>query len=139
MSTAQPSARSTSSSRASGRTEDRHDGVADEFLQHPAVSVDGVAHPVEVARHDRSQDLRIQRLPERSEAGHVGEHDADDLALLDRPRCGWAVPQSDRSARPVEGRPHATQGTRRSRPQLRQKRASPPLTAPHDGHSMRTS
>ncbi len=75
--------------------EDRHHRVADELLHRAAVAPDDLVHPLEVARKQRPQRLRIRRLPQGRRAHHIAEEHAHDLALLStawRRRCPalWA-------------------------------------------------
>ena len=69
-----------------GDPEHRHHRVADELLHRPAVRLDDRLHPLEVARQQRPQRLRIGRLPERRRAGDVAEQHRHRLADLARSR-----------------------------------------------------
>ena len=60
-----------------GRAPDRHDRVADELLDRPAVALDDVAGELEVAAQELAGLLRVAALGERREADEVGEQDAD--------------------------------------------------------------
>ena len=80
-----------------GRAPDRHDRVADEFLDRAAVALDDLARHVEVARQRVANVFRVTFLGERREADQVREQDADHAALgsvwaCRRRRCGggWA-------------------------------------------------
>ena len=77
-------ARSASSSWAIGRAPDRHDRVADELLDRPAVAADDVPGEVEVAGQELPGLLGVASLGERREADEVGEQDRDEAALGDR-------------------------------------------------------
>jgi hypothetical protein len=61
--------------------EDGHHRVADELLHRTAVGLHDSLHPLEVAREQCPQRLRIRRLAERGRSGHVAEDDRDRLAL----------------------------------------------------------
>ena len=65
-----------------GHAEDRHHRVADELLDRAAVCLDDSLHPLEVAREQRPQRLRIRRLAQRGRAGHVAEQHRHRLSLL---------------------------------------------------------
>ena len=65
------------------RAPDRHDGVADELLDRPAVAADDVAREVEVAAQQLARLLRVAPLGERREADEVGEEDRHEAALGD--------------------------------------------------------
>jgi len=67
-----------------GRAPYRHDGVADELLDGPAVAIDQRARRVEVARQELADLFGVARLGERGEADQVGEEHRDELALGDR-------------------------------------------------------
>ena len=60
-----------------GNPEDGHHGIADELLHRAAVAHEHLGHPLEPARHDLPQGLRVEPLPERSRIGHVCEEDGD--------------------------------------------------------------
>jgi len=62
--------------------EDRHDRVADEFLDRAAVSLDDLLHPLEVTGKQSAQRLRISCLPQRRRSDYVAEEDRDRLPLL---------------------------------------------------------
>ncbi len=64
--------------------EDRHDRVADELLDGPAVPLDDRAQVLEVAAHARTKRFGIGGLPECGRADEVAEEDGHDLALLGR-------------------------------------------------------
>ena len=64
--------------------EDGHDRVANELLHRPTVRLDDPPHPLEVARQQGTQRLRIGRLAKCCRAGHVAEQDRDRLPLLAR-------------------------------------------------------
>ena len=68
--------------------EHRHHRVADELLHRAAVRLDDRLHPLEVARQQRPQRLRIRRLPQRRRADHVAEQHRHRLADLARRRRG---------------------------------------------------
>ena len=63
-----------------------HHRVADELLDGAAVALDDRLHPLEVAREQRAQRLRVEPLAERGRAGDVAEEDGHGLALLARRR-----------------------------------------------------
>src|SRR5262249_5329867 len=72
-----------------GDTEDRHQRVADELLDGPAVPCDHGAGDVVEAAHDAAERFRIELLAQARPAGDVPEQDRDDLApwrLGDRER-----------------------------------------------------
>jgi hypothetical protein len=62
--------------------EDRHDGVAHELLDRPAMALDDRAQVLEVAAHPRAERLGIGRLAEARRAHEVAEEYGDDLAGL---------------------------------------------------------
>ena len=62
--------------------EDGHDCVADELLDRAAVALDDRLHALEVAREQRPQCLRVERLAELGRAGDVAEEHGHRLALL---------------------------------------------------------
>ena len=62
--------------------EHRHDGVADELLDGPAVAFEHLARDVEVPLHHAPQRLRVEPFAQRGRPGHVAEEDRDDLAEL---------------------------------------------------------
>ena len=62
--------------------EDRHHRVADELLDDAAVALDDRLHALEVAREQRAERLRVDRLAERRRADDVAEEHGYDLALL---------------------------------------------------------
>ena len=64
------------------RAEQRHDGVADELLDRPAVVFELGAEPRVERRQERADILGIEALGSRCESDQVGEENADDLALL---------------------------------------------------------
>jgi hypothetical protein len=61
--------------------------VADELFYRPAVPLDDLVHPLEVARTQRPQPLRIGLLAERRRSRHVAEQHRHRLADLVR-GCG---------------------------------------------------
>ena len=67
-----------------GNAEYRHHRIADEFLNRPAVALDGVPHLVEVAEHDLADGLGVDALAHRGRAGDVAEKDRCELAALGR-------------------------------------------------------
>jgi hypothetical protein len=80
--------------------ERRHDRVADELLDRPAVVLDDAADLDEVARDDAPVRLRVEPLSERGRVDDVGEDDGDRLAhltrrsrLLERSPTGEAKPR----------------------------------------------
>lgn len=62
--------------------EDRHDGIADEFLRCPATRLDLRAHQPEPAQGDGAQRLRVEGAGERGGADHVAEEHGHRLALV---------------------------------------------------------
>jgi hypothetical protein len=66
-----------------GRTPDRHDCIADELLDRPAVATDDIAPEVEVTRQELTGVLGIAPLGERREAHQVREEDRDQAAFRD--------------------------------------------------------
>ena len=63
------------------RAEERHDGVADELLDRPAVALELVPDACVVRAKDRLDVLGVERLRPRGEADEVAEDHGDDLAL----------------------------------------------------------
>ena len=66
------------------RTEDRHDGVADELLDRPAEGLDLRAQPRVIAVQDPAHVLGIELLGACGETHQIGEEDSHDLPLLAR-------------------------------------------------------
>src|SRR5262249_40438362 len=64
--------------------EQRHDRVADEFLDGAAAPLELDAHPLPVRLEQRAHVLRVEPLGPRREPDQVDEQDGDDLALLAR-------------------------------------------------------
>ena len=64
--------------------EDRHHGVADELLDDATVALDDRLHPLEIAREQGTERLRVERLAERRRTGDVTEQHGHDLAPLAR-------------------------------------------------------
>jgi hypothetical protein len=64
------------------QAEDRHHRVADELLDGPAVLGDDVPGHGVVARQQRAEILRIERLTKGRRAAHIGEEDRDEPSLL---------------------------------------------------------
>ena len=83
MASAARTARSASSSCATGRAEHRHHRVADELLHRAAEALELVAQARVVGPQQRAHLLGIHLLGARREADEVGEEDGDDLALLE--------------------------------------------------------
>ena len=81
--------------------EDGHHRIADELLDHAAVTLDDDLHLVEVPGDEPAQRLRVELLPEAHRVGYVGEEHGHDLPHLGirlrrrRQRCaaGAAEPQ----------------------------------------------
>ena len=73
------------------RAEHRHDGVADELLDHAAVPVDDLARDVEVAGEQLAHVLGVTGLGQAREADQVGEEDRDEAPLRDVRRREIAV------------------------------------------------
>ena len=65
-----------------------HDRVPDEFLDGPAVPLEHLASRVEELRHHPAHGFRVEPFAECRRAGHVCEHEGDDLARLVRDRLG---------------------------------------------------
>ena len=65
-----------------GAPEQRHDRVADELLDGPAVALELVAQPGVIRRQDGLDVFRIEAFGTRREPDEVAEQDRDDLALL---------------------------------------------------------
>src|SRR5579862_5670523 len=63
-------------------TEHRHHRITDELLDRPAVPLDNPPHPREITRQQRSQRLRIRRLPQRRRPGHITEDHRHRLPLF---------------------------------------------------------
>src|SRR5207248_1441983 len=53
--------------------EHRHHGVADEFLDRPAVTLEHLARGREIAFHYPAERLRVETFAERCRPGHVAE------------------------------------------------------------------
>src|SRR5262249_23490613 len=68
----------------SRHSEHGHHRVADELLDTSAVSLDDLAHALEVAREQPAHDLWIARPSERSRAGDVAKENGHDLPLFMR-------------------------------------------------------
>jgi hypothetical protein len=64
----------------------RHDRVADELRDEPAVALDDDLHLLEVPRQHEAQRLRVERLAEVCRAAHVREEHGHDLAGLGHDR-----------------------------------------------------
>ena len=62
--------------------ENRHHGVPDELLDRPAVTLDRVAHRVEVAEHQLPHRLGVHPLAHRSRPGDVAEEQGRELSPL---------------------------------------------------------
>src|SRR5207253_8017473 len=62
----------------SRRAPDRHDRVADELLDDPAVATDDLRCQLEVAGEGVADVLRVALLGERGKPDEVGEEDADE-------------------------------------------------------------
>ena len=101
MSAAARAARSASSSCSTRDAEHRHDRVADELLDRPAVALDRRPHRVEVPRLHVPHGLGIELLAQRGGAGHVAEHDGDGLADLARGGGGGERGRARRTEREV--------------------------------------
>ena len=160
-------ARSASSSWATGRAPDGHDRVADELLDGAAVALDDVARELEV-RGSAARGPPRRRGPRTSvgEADEVGEQDGDEPPLGDGSAGAWRRPRRpggratgrDRGAAPRQAapRPRARSRTRRrtapsggfAAPQLGHAAASlvphswqnlrpASLTVPQAGHCIR--
>ena len=81
-------ARSASSSWATGSAEEGDDGVAQQLVDAPAELLD-VGHEALEARLDEALDaLGVEVLGERRVADEVGEQHGDDPPLLQRQRDG---------------------------------------------------
>ena len=65
-----------------GHPEDGHDSVADERSDAPAVGLDDPAHPLEVARQEGPERLRIARVAKGGGSGDVAEEDGYGPPLL---------------------------------------------------------
>ena len=63
------------------RAEERHDAVTEELVDRPLAAVDGREDHLEDAVHDAVDVLGVEALRHCGEAGHVGEHHGDGLAL----------------------------------------------------------
>ncbi len=59
--------------------EARHDGVADELVQHAALLGDAVDHDGEIVVQQLDGTLGAERLGDRRKSAHVGEQDGRDL------------------------------------------------------------
>ncbi len=104
------------------RAPHRHDRVADELLDRPAVSADDLGRELEVAGQGVPDFFRVTLLGERGEADQVREEHADDPPLRDWARRHW------RCSRRASGRPRLS-----GWPQSAQKRAPGRLAAPQFG------
>jgi hypothetical protein len=69
-------------------SEDRHDGVADEFLHRAAVPLHHRLHTLEIPGEQPPERLRVELLSELCRTCHIAEEHRDDLALLTRGCCG---------------------------------------------------
>ena len=107
-SSAARTARSASSSRATGRAPDGHHRVADELLDGAAVARDDLRREVEVARQQLPDVLRVAVLGERREAHEVREQDRHEASLGLR-GLALAGTGEDRGGRPATGVPHSAQ------------------------------
>ena len=89
--------------------EHRHHRVADELLHRAAVRLDDRLHPLEVARQQRPQRLRVGRLAQRRRTGDVAEQHRDGLADFARD-CRRRKPRATAvaKARPDRVLPPAT-------------------------------
>ena len=67
------------------RTPEGHDGVADEFLDRPAVAFDDVTSDLEVPAEGLADFLGVALLGERGEPDEIGEQDRHEPALGE----GW--------------------------------------------------
>ena len=65
-----------------GDAEYRHDGVADEFLDRPAMLADDLARDRVVAAEHGARVLGVVGLTERRRSGDVGEQHGDDAAFF---------------------------------------------------------
>ena len=115
------------------RSPDRHDGIADELLDRPAVAPDDLRRELEVAGQGLADLLAVALLGERREADEVGEQDRDQAALgnggLDRRVTdGRRIRSTDRCDPGPRRRP-----PRPVRFQSPQYRLPGGLVAPHDG------
>ncbi|HVS62198.1 MAG TPA: hypothetical protein VMT85_01720 [Thermoanaerobaculia bacterium] len=63
------------------RAPDRHDGVADELLDAPAVALDDLAGGLEIMGQQVAHVLGVPLLRQRREADEVGEEHADQASL----------------------------------------------------------
>ncbi len=70
----------------SGRAEQGHDRIADEFLHGAPAPLELRTDTVVVRAEDRAHLLGIELLRLRGEADEVAEEHGDDLALLPRSR-----------------------------------------------------
>jgi hypothetical protein len=84
MARAAPTARSGSSSCATGGPEERHHRVADELLDGAAALLELPTQPLPVRCEHGADILRIELFRPRGEAHEIGEEHRDDLALLAR-------------------------------------------------------
>ena len=123
MASAARTARSGSSSCATGAPNTRHHRVADELLDRAAEALELVAQAGVVGREQRPHVLGVELLGARGEADEVGEEDGDDLALLaagessrrERRRTGHAEPRARRILGGAVGTKHAPSVKRRLR------------------------
>ena len=64
-----------------GRTEERHEAVAEELVDGPLVAVDLGEHQLEGAVHELVDVLGVEALREGGESRDVHEEHGDELAL----------------------------------------------------------
>jgi hypothetical protein len=62
--------------------EDGEHRVSDEFLNCPAMALDGCPHRVEIADHDSANSFSINSFSDCGRARHVAEEKGRDLAPL---------------------------------------------------------
>ncbi len=79
-----------------GSAPDRHDGVADEFLDRPAVATHHVPGEIEVAAQQVSGVLRVVSLGDRREAHEIREQDRDQPEFGDGSRASRGKPRPAR-------------------------------------------
>jgi hypothetical protein len=68
------------------QAEDRHDRIADELFDRPAVTLDDHLHRVEVASEDLAQGFRVEAFAKGGGSLEVAEQDGDGLADFARQR-----------------------------------------------------
>ena len=63
-------------------SEDRHHCVSDELLYRGPVALEDLLHPLEIAREERADGFRVERLAQLRGSRDVAEENGDRLSLL---------------------------------------------------------